>query len=321
MVSIFAYFRLVRFPILVLIALTQYSIRWFIIEPMLAINDYELLLSDRHFGYLVLSTVLIAAGGYSINDYFDVKVDRINKIKKVIVDRFVKRRVAMMLHLVLTGLGFVTAAYLSWVIGLWQLTALYVFGIFTLWYYSTTLQHQFLAGNLAIALMAGFVPLIVGLFEIPLQNAAHPEMLEKLGYSIFNVPAFWILGYSLALFLLTLGREITKDVIDFRGDRIFGSKTIPIQIGVKATKSVLITVYAIFGGALTWAYMQYLHVHMGMTTVFAVITLILIAQIALIFKARTKKHFLYTVHLNNTITMIIILSAYLVKLSIESYFS
>ena len=116
-----------------------------------------------------------------------------------------------------------------------------------------------------------------------------PEMLEKLGYSIFNVPAFWILGYSLALFLLTLGREITKDVIDFRGDRIFGSKTIPIQIGVKATKSVLITVYAVFGGALTWAYMQYLHVHMGMTTVFAVITLILIAQIALIFKARTKK--------------------------------
>ena len=105
---------------------------------MLAINDYELLLSDRHFGYLVLSTVLIAAGGYSINDYFDVKVDRINKIKKVIVDRFVKRRVAMMLHLVLTGLGFVTRR-LS-LMGHWTLAVDRLVRIRHLHPFGTTLQ-------------------------------------------------------------------------------------------------------------------------------------------------------------------------------------
>ncbi|MEQ9186867.1 MAG: geranylgeranylglycerol-phosphate geranylgeranyltransferase [Cryomorphaceae bacterium] len=321
MVTALAYLRLIRFPILVLIALMQYSIRWFILEPMLSINGYELLISDRYFAFLVLSTVLIAAGGYAINDYFDVKVDRINKIKKVIVDRYIKRRVAMMLHLVLSGLGLVIASFLAWRLGMWQLSALYVFVVFTLWYYSTTLQHQFLTGNLAISLMAGFVPLIVGLFEIPLQNAAHPEMLAKLGYSIFNVPAFWILGYSISIFILTLGREIAKDVVDFRGDRIFGAKTIPIQIGVKATKSVLITVYAIFIAGFTWAYFQYLHVHIGMTTVFFFVALLIVTKIALIIKARTKKHFLYTVHVNNAITLILILSAYLIKLSIETYFS
>ena len=180
-----------------------------------------------------------------------MKIDRVNKLNKVIVDRYIKRRIAMVLHMILSGLGLLFAAYLSYKVGMWQLSALYVFAIFTLWHYSTTLQHQFLVGNLAISLMAGFVPLIVGLFEIPLQNQAHPEVVEQLGYSIFNVPAFWIIGLSSAIFILTLAREITKDVIDFRGDRIFGSRSIPVQVGVKSTKSILISVYAVFGAAFT----------------------------------------------------------------------
>lgn len=321
MVTALAYLRLVRFPILLLIGVIQYAVRWFILKPMLAINGYDLIVTDGAFLLLVSSSMLIAAGGYAINDYFDVKIDRVNKNKKVIVDRFIKRRVAMMLHLVLTGIGFAIAGYLSWKLGLWQMIAIYVFAVFTLWHYSTNLQHQFLVGNLAIALMAGSVPLIVGLFEIPLQNAAHPELIQQLGYSIFNIPAYWIIGLSSALFLLTLAREITKDVIDVRGDRLFGAKTVPIQLGVKTTKSILITIYAIFGAAFTWVYIEFLHVHLGMTTIFSVVVLLLLAQITLIFKARTKRHFNSTVHLNNSITLIILLSTYLVKLSIESYFS
>ena len=169
--------------------------------------------------------------------------------------------------------------------------------------------------------MAGFVPLIVGLFEIPLQNQAHPEVVEQLGYSIFNVPAFWIIGLSSAIFILTLAREITKDVIDFRGDRIFGSRSIPVQVGVKSTKSILISVYAVFGAAFTWVFLEYLHVHMGMTTVFSALILLIVAQMVLIFRARTKKHFSYSANLNIAMTMIIVLSTYLIKMSIESYFS
>ena len=161
MVRILAYLRLVRLPILALIALIHYSVRCFILEPMLYINGYDLIISNRAFGLLVFGTIMLAAGGYAINDYFDVKIDRINKNKKVIVDRYIKRRVVMMLHLFFSGLGLLATVYLSYITGLWQLSALFIFATFTLWYYSTTLQHQFLVGNLAIALMAGFVPLIV----------------------------------------------------------------------------------------------------------------------------------------------------------------
>lgn len=321
MVNILAYFRLVRFPILALIALIQYCIRYFILEPMLQINGYELIMTDRQFFYLVFSTVLIAAGGYAINDYFDVKIDRVNKLKRVIVDRYVKRRVAMTLHITLTSLGFVLATYLSWRLGMWRMSSLFIFVIFTLWFYSTNLQHQTLTGNIAIALMAAFVPLIVGLFEIPLQNAAHPELIKDYGYSIFNIPAYWVIGFSVVLFLLTLIREVTKDVIDIRGDKMFGAATFPIRFGVKASKSLIILLYALFGALLTWAYFNFLHVHLGMGTIFSILVLLLILQFILIFRARTKKHFAYSSSLNNAITVIIIMSLYLIKVSIETYFS
>ena len=321
MVNILAYFRLVRLPILALIALIQYCIRYYILEPMLQINGYQLLMSDRQFFYLVLSTVLIAAGGYAINDYFDVKTDRVNKLKRVIIDRYIKRRVAMTLHIVLTSLGFVLASYLSWKLGMWRMSSLFIFVIFSLWFYSTNLQYQILTGNIAIALMAGFVSLIVGLFEIPLQNAAHPELLKEYGYSIFNIPAYWVIGFSVILFLLTLIREVTKDVIDIRGDRMFSASTFPIRFGVKASKSLIIALYAVFGAALSWAYFSFLHVHLGMGTIFSIVILLLILQLILIFRAKTKKHFSFSSNLNNVITVIMILSLYLIKVSIETNFS
>ena len=200
--------------------------------------------------------------------------------------------------------------------------------------------------------MAGFVPLIVGLFEIPLQNAAHPELLKEYGYSIFNIPAYWVIGFSVILFLLTLIREVTKDVIDIRGDRMFGASTFPIRFGVKASKSLIIALYAVFGAALSWAayyiesngeaaivdplrevepyiamaekrgaYFSFLHVHLGMGTIFSIVVLLLILQLILIFRAKTKKHFSYSSDLNNVITVIMILSLYLIKVSIETYFS
>jgi 4-hydroxybenzoate polyprenyltransferase len=321
MVKILAYARLIRFPILVLIAFIQYAARYFIIKPMLDINGFELMMSDRSFALLVLATVLIAAGGYAINDYFDVKIDRVNKLKRVIVDRIIKRRIAMALHVVLSALGMLIAGYVCWHVGLWKLSALFIFAIFTLWYYSTTLQHQVFAGNLAIALMSSFVPLIVGLIEIPLLNAAHPESVKQLGYSIFNIPAYWLLGLSGAIFMLTLIREITKDVIDLRGDRIYGSKTIPNQLGIKVTKSILIGLYALFGGLFTWVYFEFLSVHIGLSTVFAVIVLLIILEFILIFRARTKPHFLHSANLNVLITLILVVSTYLIKVSIESYFT
>ncbi|NCG29804.1 MAG: hypothetical protein GWP27_04960 [Bacteroidetes bacterium] len=320
MVAIIAYLRLIRLPILLLIAAIQLMVRYFIIEPMLIINNYSLMMSDLDMFLLIISTVLIAAGGYAINDYFDVKIDRINKPKTVIIDRLIKRRVAMLSHVVLATLGVLVAGYLTWHLGMWKVVSLFVFVSAALWYYSTNLKNQPFFGNFVIAVLAGFVALIVGILEISLQNNAHPEIIEELGYSIFNIPAYWTIGLASALFLLTLVREVTKDVIDIRGDRTVGANTIPIALGVKNTKSILITIYVVFGTLYSWVYFEYLNVHIGMTTVFFAINLLLVLQIILIVRARTKKHFLHSANLNNLVTLMVLGCTFLLKISIETHF-
>lgn len=318
---IIAYFKLIRLPILLLIVAIQYATRLFVIEPMLHISGYGLIMTDQDFLLLVISTVLIAAGGYAINDYFDAKIDRVNKPKRVVLDRLIKRRVAMALHLVLSGLGFALSAYLSWKVGMWKLTSLFFFAIFTLWFYSTNLKNQFLVGNLVIAALAGFVPLIVGLFEIPMQNAAHPDLINKLGFSIFNIQAYWVMGYAALLCGLTLIREITKDVIDIRGDRMFDCRTLPIVLGVKSTKVVIMLLYLALMAALAWLYALYLHMHsLAFVGLFAMVELGMAAQFVLVFMAKTKTQFLHSANLNNLVTLLVVLSMFLLKLSIEQNF-
>lgn len=316
-----AFFKLVRLPILLLIAVIQYSTRHFIIEPLLRINGYELLMSDQAFAYLVTATVLITAGGYAINDYFDAKIDRINKPNTVVLDRLIKRRVAMALHVVLSTLGMLLGGYLSYAMGMWKMSSLFLFAIFSLWFYSTNLKLQVISGNLLMAVMAGFVPLIVGLFEIPMQNQVHPESVEQLGFSIFNVPAYWVMGFSAFLAGTTLLREITKDVIDMKGDKLYGGQTIPIQWGVKNTKIILIAGYGVLFSALGWAFVKYLSDHtiwVGITA--GLIGLGYLLQMPFIYMIKTKAQFLRSAMLNNATILLFVLCTYLFKLSIEAHF-
>ncbi|MCO4805310.1 geranylgeranylglycerol-phosphate geranylgeranyltransferase [Salibacteraceae bacterium] len=318
---IFAYLRLVRIHVLVLIALIQYATRHFLIEPMLTINGYSLQMSDQAFAYLVLASVLIAAGGYTINDYFDTKVDRINKPKSVLLDRIIKRRMAMALHIALTGSGFLLACYLSYALGMWKMSALFIFAVFSLWFYSTTFKHQLVIGNLLIAILAASIPMIVGLFEIPLQNAANPEIVEELGYSIFNIPAFWTMGFAVLLGLMALAREVSKDVVDMKGDKVFGGKTIPIELGIRKTKSIIIGLYAGVIFYLLWIHQSILADHgMMVQAAFWMVFALILVQFYLIFKAKTKKQFAKSVILNGVTVVFVLFGLYAIQSSILYYF-
>ncbi len=289
---------------------------------MLAINGFELEMSDFQFALLVLASLLIAGGGYAINDYFDAKIDRVNKPKLVVLDRIIKRRTAMALHIFMTSIGFVVATYVSYDVGMWKMNTIFLFIVFALWFYSTNLKHILLAGNIIIALLAALVPLIVGLFEIPLQNQAHPEIIKELGFSIFNIPAYWILGYAGIFGVLTLIREITKDIIDVRGDKAYGSNTLPIAIGIKSTKTILISLYVVFSLVLLVIYTAFLSVHSNQirAIVFALVVG-MVAQTAIIFASKTKPRFKLSANLNNAFVILVVISMYFLKMSIESYFS
>ena len=80
---------------LLLIAFSQGMTAHFLIETtnqgLPVVQDYSLYL-------LVLATSLVTAGGYMINDYYDVKIDYINRPKNVVVGKGIKRRMILVLH-------------------------------------------------------------------------------------------------------------------------------------------------------------------------------------------------------------------------------
>jgi 4-hydroxybenzoate polyprenyltransferase len=170
------------------------------------------LLAPR-FGLLVLAALLVAAAGYIINDYYDVKIDAINRPDRLVVGRVVKRRVAMFAHMVLSGAGVLLAAWLSPLLGLVTLgTAL------LLWGYSARFKRVALVGNTSIGLLTAALVLL-------------PELQLQTGNA-----AVW--AYALAAFLLTMVREIVKDVEDMHGDAQHGCRTLPLLWGVARSKWV-----------------------------------------------------------------------------------
>ncbi|MBK9798683.1 MAG: geranylgeranylglycerol-phosphate geranylgeranyltransferase [Bacteroidetes bacterium] len=235
-----AFLKLIRIQNLLLIAFVQYLIRYCLIGAMVRFSGLQLQMSDFDFFLLSLSTVMIAAAGYIINDYFDTQIDRVNKPDKVIVGRAIKRRVAMGAHLVISFLAISIGFYLAHKVGMVKLGFIHVLSAGFLWFYSTDFKRQLVLGNLVVAMLAAMVPLIVGLYEIPLLIKKYRELLIESS-SNFNFIFYFVAAYSGFSFLTTFIREVIKDLEDYTGDKEFGRNTIPVALGTTVSKGIVAT--------------------------------------------------------------------------------
>lgn len=242
-----AFLKLIRVQNLLIIAATMGIFRWAVFVPLLQNDDFKPQLSDKLFVLLVLATVLIAAAGYVINDYFDRKADLINRPGKVILGRLLRRRAGMIWHVVLTGMGIFIGIYISWSIGHLKLSLVFFVISGILWFYSTTYKRQVLLGNLIVAILVAMVPLIVLVFELPLILKKY-ELYLISGPTDVKLLIAWVVGYAGFAFLLTLIREVVKDLEDFEGDFAFGRQTIPIAWGPEIAKRIILalTIVTIF---------------------------------------------------------------------------
>ncbi|MCB9169090.1 MAG: geranylgeranylglycerol-phosphate geranylgeranyltransferase [Flavobacteriales bacterium] len=238
--------RLTRPLNLLIIAATMAVIRYGVVASIVSAMGLQLQFPRLDFLLLVLSTVLIAAGGNVINDYFDTRIDRINRPGSVIVGRSVKRRVAMAGHLVLSGLGLLLGAALVWHTRLWHLIAIPLFAIAALWTYSSSLKRRLIVGNLVVAVLTALVPLTVGLYEV-----AHLKRAYELGIGALvlnrdtfafylQVIRYWVGAFAAFAFLGTLVRELQKDMADVDGDAALGCRTVPIVMGMGTARALVI---------------------------------------------------------------------------------
>lgn len=230
MKTVAAFFRLVRWPNLVFIALTQVLFEYCVyrkIYPDAIITGTE----TKQFFFLVLASVMIAAAGYIINDYFDLNIDQVNKPGKVVVNVLISRRWVIFWHMFLSLLGlFFTVSALP-IAQHWHLVLANLGSIVLLWFYSTNLKKQLLIGNVLISVLTAWVIFIIFLSKYPL----HISEFLSVDHSEVRFFRFTVLYASFA-FVISLIREVIKDMEDMEGDRKYGCRTMPIVWGLNASK-------------------------------------------------------------------------------------
>jgi len=302
-----AFLKLIRLPNLFFIVLTQFLFYYCILVPVLMSVVAFAKIDRLQFILLSLASVLIAAAGYIINDYFDVNIDQVNKPKKNVVDIIVSRRWAILWHFVLSGIGILLSLYISWKTGLWYIVlanfgcALLLFG------YSISLKQKLLSGNVLISVLTSWVILILCLSEFHLSQTETLDNNWLVAQNKIMRLGFLYAGFA---FILTLIREAIKDMEDMEGDARYGSKTMPIVWGVPATK-VYVAVWMIVLLALLIAIQVYIiRFHWWWPILYCTILIILpLAYTFLkLFRAITTKQFHYLSSITKTVMLTGILS-------------
>jgi 4-hydroxybenzoate polyprenyltransferase len=200
-----------------------------------------------NFLILVVATLFITAGGYVINDYFDIKTDLINR-GEVIVGTKISRRKAIMLHAIFNILGVAAGFYISWKAGYFWLGTLFLFVSGLLYFYSASYKRQFLVGNVLVATLTALVPLLVVFYEWPALYKYYA--VNAITQPDFKLIIYWVGGFALFAFITTLAREIIKDIEDFEGDNTYGRNTVPVVIGVLSSRIVAASLIIITIGLL-----------------------------------------------------------------------
>ncbi len=245
-----AFLQLIRWQNLLMVVLTMVLMRYAVLAPLIGkigvilINGTgeEIPMSLQFpwylFALLVFATVLITAGGYVINDYFDIKTDLINK-GKVIVGSKIPRRKAIMWHSIFNIAGVSAGFYISDRVGYLWLGTMFLVVSGLLYFYSASYKRQFLIGNILVAFLTAMVPMLVVFYEWPALYRYYT--INAIVLPKFNLIIYWIGGFALFAFLTNLIREIIKDTEDFEGDIAYGRNTIPVVIGVVEAKVVSIS--------------------------------------------------------------------------------
>ncbi len=226
-----AFFKLVRWPNLVFIALTQILFRFFVLRFVYNSTEDSVENSNLSlplFYWLVFASVCIAAAGYIINDYFDVNIDLINKPDRLIVDRYIKRRWTIVWHIVLSFVGLIISCYIGYKLRNFYIPLFNFAAIIALWFYSTTFKKKLLIGNVLISLLTAWVILVLTVSE----NRIHFISSDVYWKRIIKV-SFIYAGFA---FVISLIREVIKDMEDMQGDVKYGCTTMPIVWGLQVSK-------------------------------------------------------------------------------------
>lgn len=276
-------------------------------------QNVPLALADWQYGLLVLSTVLIAAAGYVINNIYDVATDTINKPNDVVIGKGISETAGYNIYIALNISGVAIGFYLSNVIMRPGFATLFILIASLLYFYTISLKQIMILGNLIVALLLAFSVIIIGVFDLfPATNGENRAEMA----SLFSI----LLDYALFAFMINLIREMIKDIEDVNGDYNQGMNTLPIAIGINRTAKIALG-FAIIPFILCLLYINkyFLENNLYIVTfyAFAFVLAPLLYFIVKIFTAKSQKDFH---HLSNVLKLILlfgILSILVIALNIK----
>jgi 4-hydroxybenzoate polyprenyltransferase len=209
------YFFLLSRPLNVLITLIAFAL-----AAHIAQGDLWICLADPQFWYGCVCLAVISATGYWVNDVFDFKIDRENRPRTVIVNAHLSVKKVFTAYLASL---FLVAALSFWLQGI-TLFALNVGAIVLLFLYAWLLKRSTVVGNIVIALLTALVVYYAAVMYVP------------------RTAIMWMIMFA---FEVTFIREVVKDIEDIKGDLKFKLQTLPIRIGIEATKKVLVVAFVV----------------------------------------------------------------------------
>ena len=226
--KIFSLLSVIRgYNILVLI-IAQYLVSIFIFSSG---NSIRNVIFDIDLLYIVLASVCVVAAGYIINNFYDVKVDRINRPLKTGIDNYVKQETKLTLYFFLNFLGFTFGLFVSLKSALFF--SVYIFGI---WFYSHKLKRHPFTGLISATILT-----ILPFFSV--------FVYYKNFSKIIFVHAFF-------LFLVIMVRELIKDLENIKGALANNYKTFSVVYGEVKTKklSLLLLLLTSFPSTILLSY-------------------------------------------------------------------
>lgn len=189
-------------------------------------------LTHMAFGFITGFTFLAAAN--TVNDYYDRKIDSVNEPNRPMPRGVVKPNEALGYVAVLSVTGFV-AAFLTNIPSL----TVAVIAWFFLTHYATKGKRTGILGNFIVSACVA-IPFIYGSFTVRevINEALSPSVIVFASMAFFS----------------TVGREITKGIVDVEGDKLEGVKTVAVLYGSRkaAFSALLFYVSAVVLSIFPW---------------------------------------------------------------------
>lgn len=315
-----AFFRLIRWPNLVFIAVTQLLFYYCITIPVFNQYGHKPFLQENLLYLLIAASVFIAAAGYIINDYFDLNIDRINKPDKLVVEKIIKRRWTIIWHLLLSVSGILLSFYVAYRLDIFGINILIgvanLICVITLWVYSTTYKRQLLIGNILISALTAWVIVVLYVAEFPHWFKISNE--QRVNYNLGMNKLFkYTVLYAGFAFIISLIREVIKDMEDIDGDAKYGCKTMPISWGIPATKVFAAVWLIVLTGALIVIQFYALQLGWWWSALYCIALLIvpLIWILKKLYQAQTSRDY----HLLSTAVKMIMLTGILSMIFFRMY--